>query len=119
MTKEMQIEHITLDAKGKTFGRMSSEIARYLQGKHKATYQPNLVAPVQVTVKNLNEVSFSGNKLDNKIIYKHTGYTGNLKQQTLRQAFTKSPEKVLRDAVRRMLPKNRLQAKLLKNLHIV
>lgn len=120
MTKatHVQVEQITLDAKGKSFGRLASQIAFYLQGKHQAAYQPNLVAPIRVTVTNLGSVKFTGNKLDTTMRHKHTGYTGHLKSETFRQAFVRSQEKVLRDAVRRMLPKNRLQTKRLKNLYI-
>jgi len=108
----------TFDAKGKNFGRLASEVAVYLQGKHDPEYQPNKVLGYKAIVKNIDQMSFTGNKLDTNIIYRHTGYPGGIKKMTLRQSFEKNPQKLFINAVRRMLPKNKLNIKHLKNLII-
>jgi len=108
----------TIDAKSKKLGRLASEIAIILQGKKNANYEPRLVGDDGVTVENVKDLAFSANKLTNKIYYRHTGYIGHLKSKTLKEAFSKSPEKVLRHAVERMLPKNKLQKPRMKKLVI-
>ncbi|TSC96965.1 MAG: large subunit ribosomal protein L13 [Parcubacteria group bacterium Athens0714_26] len=107
-----------IDAKNKRLGRLASEIAIILQGKKTPFYEPRLAGGDNVTVKNVSEISFTGSKLDQKIYYRHTGYMGHLKEKNLKEAFSKSPAKVLRLAVMRMLPKNFLRAKRIKRLTI-
>lgn len=104
------------NAKGKKFGRLASEVAVFLQGKHDPDYQPNKVMEYKAIVKNITQLSFSGNKLEDNIIYSHSGYPGGIKKSTLKQSFEKNPEKLFRNAVRRMLTKNKLNSKHLKNL---
>ncbi len=105
-----------IDAKKQRLGRMASRIATILQGKESPSYAPNQVAAVKVVVKNLKELDLSPKKMEQKIYYRHTGYMGHLKELTLEQMWAKDPKRVLREAVRRMLPKNFLNAKRLKNL---
>lgn len=97
-------------------GRLASEIAQILQGKKSASYNPRISGGDKVFVKNYANVSFTGRKMKDKIYYKHTGYMGHLREKTLEQVHEKDPRRILREAVRRMLPKNFLNAKRLKNL---
>ena len=97
---------------------MASEIAYVLQGKDSATYEPRNIGDSKVLVKNLKLLKFTGKKLFGKIYYRHTGYMGHLKEKTLEEAWKKSPEWVLRHAVKGMLPKNSLASKRIKLLTI-
>lgn len=108
-----------IDAKGKPMGRIATEIATILQGKKSPSYAPNKVGDDRALVKNVGALSMSGNKMQQKTYYRHTGYMGHLKEKSLEEAFKKSPEKVLRETVRHMLPKNFLNARRLKNLVFV
>ena len=108
-----------IDAKNKILGRLASEIALILQGKKSPTYQANRVSDDKVYVKNYEQIAISGNKREEKIYYHHTGYVGHLKELTFEQKFAKDPRWVLRQAVRKMLPKNFLNQKRLKNLVFV
>lgn len=108
-----------IDAKNKILGRLASEIAVILQGKKTPHYEPRLVGGAKVFVKNYKAVTISGGKQKEKIYYRHTGYVGHLKEKTFEQAFAKDPKWVVREAVRKMLPKNFLNAKRLKNLIFV
>jgi large subunit ribosomal protein L13 len=107
-----------IDAKNKRLGRLASEIALVLQGKKSVEYAPNRVANVKVVVKNVKELDLALKKLTQKIYYRHTGYMGHLKKLTLAQMWERDPKRVVREAVRRMLPKNFLNARRLKNLII-
>ena len=109
---------IIIDAKKQRLGRLATKIAAVLQNKNSVTYEPRLEGGNRVIVKNITDIEISGNKADQKIYYRHTGYMGHLKEKTYKEAFTKKPAWVLRHAVAGMLPKNRLQAKRLKQLII-
>jgi len=108
-----------IDAKGKVLGRLASEIALILQGKKSASYERNRVSDDKVYVRNIGGIVVTGNKAEQKIYYRHTGYVGHLKELTFRQKMEKDPRTVLREAVRRMLPKNFLNQKRMKNLIFV
>ncbi len=112
------MDHI-IDAKGKALGRLATEIATILQGKKSSTYAPEKVSGDRVLVKNVEALTVSGNKMNAKTYYRHTGYMGHLKEQSLGEKFAKDPKKVLRDTVRHMLPKNFLNQKRLNNLIFV
>ncbi len=117
---EKKDNNIIIDAKDQSLGRIASLIAYYLQDKHKPTYEPNKSGQTVVYVKNLKDIKFKGNKFNTKIYYKHTpGYLGHLKEETLKSLWVKDPKKVLRLAVRGMLPKNKLRDKRLKRLKII
>lgn len=105
-----------IDVKGKPLGRAASEIAIILQGKKSATYAPHRLSGDKVYVKNCDGIVVTGNKGTQKIYYRHTGYVGHLKELTYEQKFAKDPRSVLRRAVRKMLPKNFLNQKRMKNL---
>ncbi len=105
-----------IDAKDQPLGRLASRIARLLQGKHKPEYLPHLDMGDVVIVKNVDKIRFTGRKLKQKIIYRHTGYIGNMREIPLWLAFQKDPKGVLRRAVMGMLPKNKLRKKRIKRL---
>lgn len=105
-----------IDAKGKRLGRLASEIAVVLQGKKSPRYEPRLVGGDRVLLSNYKEITLSGRKFKEKTYYRHTGYMGHLKAETFAHAFAKDPKRVIREAVRRMLPKNFLNSRRLKNL---
>ncbi len=108
-----------INAKNKILGRLASEIALILQGKKNPSYNPRLLGEDRVLLENYKDFSVTGRKWKEKIYYKHTGYMGHLREKTLEQIFEKDPKRVLREAVRRMLPKNSLNPKRLKNLVFV
>jgi large subunit ribosomal protein L13 len=108
-----------IDAKNKRLGRLASEIAVILQGKKNPRYEPRMAGPDGVRIKNIKEIVVSGKKDRQKVYYHQpAGYIGHLKKRTYREIFEKDPTKVLRLAVLRMLPKNKLRAKRIKRLII-
>jgi large subunit ribosomal protein L13 len=116
--EDVQREWYVVDAAGKTLGRLASEIAKILIGKHKPTYTPHVDNGDFVVVVNAEKIHVTGKKLDKKIYYKHTGYMGHLKETTLREMLKKKPEEVIRLAVRGMLPKNKLRDRRMKRLKV-
>lgn len=111
------MEHV-VDAKGKRLGRLASEIASVLQGKRSPFYEPRLEGSDRVVVRNVSALAFSERKLKGKVYYRHTGPLGHLKARQLKDVFAKNPAWVLRNAVRLMLPKNKLLARRMKRLII-
>jgi large subunit ribosomal protein L13 len=107
-----------VDASGKTLGRVASKIATVLMGKDKPTYAPHLEVGDFVVVINADLVHTTGNKLLNKIYYRHSGYPGGLKSVTLEKMLADHPDRVLKKAVQGMLPKNKLGRRSLKRLHV-
>lgn len=107
---------IELDAKGQSVGRLASEIASYLQDKHLSGYAPNKEGETIVEVKNIQNIDFTGKKWAEKKYYSHSGYLGNMKEETALEVFKKNPEEILRRAVLGMLPKNRLRKPRIKRL---
>lgn len=116
--EDMEREWFLVDAEGKTLGRLASEIAQVLRGKHKPIYTPHLDCGDYVIVVNADKVQVTGRKLEQKMYYRHTGYPGGLKSISLRNQLQKHPERVLEAAVRGMLPKNRLGRKMFKKLKV-
>ncbi len=116
--EDVQREWYLVDATGKTLGRLASEIAKILMGKHKPTYTPHVDGGDFVVVVNAEKIHATGKKLNQKIYYRHTGYPGGLKQATLREMLEKKPEEVIRLAVRGMLPKNKLRDRRMKRLKV-
>ncbi len=117
--KEIKKEEIEIDAENMPFGRLASLVAYYLQGKHKVNYAPYIDFPVFIKIKNWGKIIFSGDKLDKKIIYKHTGYIGHLKEYKLKELWQKNPLKVIQKAVAGMLPKNKLRKKRIKRIILI
>lgn len=116
--EDMEREWFLVNAEGKTLGRLASEIAQVLRGKHKPIYTPHLDCGDYVIVVNAEKVRVTGRKLDQKMYYHHTGYPGGIKSISLRNQLQKHPERVLQAAVRGMLPKNRLGRRMLKKLKV-
>ena len=109
---------IEINAKGRTLGRLATEISVYLLGKNKPTYSPDKLSSNFVIITNASEIHVTGSKLDNKEIYTHSGFIGGLKRETLGNAIKSNPSKVLRKSVKGMLPKNKLSEKLIHRLKI-
>jgi len=107
-----------VDAEGENLGRLASRVARTLIGKNKPEFTPGVDTGDFVVVVNAAKVEVTGNKLDDKRYYRHSGYPGGLKSLTMRQQMNKRPEFVIEQAVRGMLPKNRLGRKLMKKLRV-
>lgn len=112
----MKRETHTIDATGKVLGRLAADIAVLLRGKDKPEFMPNQDIGDFVVVKNIDKVKITGNKMEGKIYYRHTGYMGGLKETPLKKVFDKSPAEVLRRAVFGMLPGNKLRAEQIKRL---
>jgi len=107
-----------VDAEGKTLGRLATQIAHILRGKHKPIYTPHLDCGDYVIVINAEKIRVTGRKLDQKFYYRHSGYPGGLKKISLREQLKRHPERVIRAAVWGMLPKNRLGRKMIKKLKV-
>ncbi|MEJ2471002.1 MAG: 50S ribosomal protein L13 [Desulfuromonadales bacterium] len=115
---ELQKDWYVVDLDGKVLGRAATQIARVLRGKHKATYTPSVDTGDFVIVLNAEKVRLTGNKLDQKTYYRHSGYTGNLTATTAGQMLEKAPEELIRKAVKGMLPKNRLGRQMYRKLKV-
>jgi len=107
-----------VDAEGKVLGRLAARVAVALMGKDRPDYTPNVDTGAYVIVTNAEKLKVTGKKLDQKLYYKYTGYAGGLKVRTMRELMQKSPEQVIRLAVRRMLPKSKLGRQMLKKLRV-
>ena len=107
-----------VDASGQTLGRLSTKIALILQGKNKPVYTPHIDTGDFVIVTNVEKLNFSGNKIEQKQYIRHTGYPGGQRSLSLKEMLEKYPDRVLRHAVRGMLPKNRLARQQLNKLKI-
>ncbi|HUU40375.1 MAG TPA: 50S ribosomal protein L13 [Desulfatiglandales bacterium] len=120
IAKEHEIEKkwYLIDAGDKILGRLASEIANILRGKHKVFFTPHMDAGDYVIVVNADRVVLTGNKLKKKIYYRHSGYTGGLKQTTAKEMLQKKPENLIKYAVKGMLPKNSLGRRQLMKLKI-
>ena len=107
-----------VDAKNKTLGRLSTEIATRLRGKHKPIYTPHVDTGDFIVVINASKITVTGNKMQDKMYYKHTGYIGNMKSANLATMMKKNPETVLMKSVRGMLPKTKLGNAMIKKLRV-
>ncbi len=116
--EDIQRKWYVVDASGQTLGRLASEIAQVVRGKHKPVYSPSIDAGDYVIVVNAERVHVTGHKLDQKIYYRHSGYPGGLKEVPLRRMLEEHPTRVITHAVKGMLPKNRLGRKMLKKLKV-
>jgi large subunit ribosomal protein L13 len=107
-----------VDAEGKTLGRLSTEIARVLRGKHKPIYAPNVDTGDYVIIINAEKIHVTGRKLDDKIYRTHSDYIGGLKEKTLRTVLKTKPEQALAHSIKGMLPKNNLGRAMFKKLFV-
>ncbi|WP_432667275.1 50S ribosomal protein L13 [Wukongibacter baidiensis] len=115
---EVERKWYVIDAEGKTLGRLSTQVATILRGKHKPTYTPHVDTGDFVVIVNAEKVVLTGKKLDQKMYRWHTGYPGGLKERTYRDMINTKPEKVVFHAVKGMLPKNSLGRKMLTKLKV-
>ena len=107
-----------VDATDKTLGRLATEVAHRLRGKHKPEFTPNLDTGDHIVVVNAEKIRVTGNKLSDKVYYHHTGYIGNLKSITLGKQLQQHPERVIEAAVKGMLPKRSLGRAMYMKLHV-
>lgn len=115
---EVKRDWYVIDADGKTLGRLSTEIARRLRGKHKAEYTPHVDTGDYIIVVNAEKVHVTGTKERDKIYYKHTGYIGNMKSISLGKLRASKPERIIETAVKGMLPRNPLGRAMFKKLKV-
>jgi large subunit ribosomal protein L13 len=118
--KESDLEHkwYTVDVEGKVLGRVASDIAYVLRGKHKPNFAPYLDNGDYVIVVNAEKIAVTGNRLSSKMYYRHSGYPGGLRSMSLQQMLQTHPERALEIAVRGMLPKNKLGDQMMRKLRV-
>lgn len=115
---EVRREWYVVDAEGKTLGRLASELARRLRGKHKPQYTPHVDTGDYIVVVNAEKIRVTGNKLKDKMYYRHTGYIGNLKSINLEKLLDKAPERAIQSAVKGMMPRGPLGREMLRKLRV-
>jgi large subunit ribosomal protein L13 len=115
---EVRREWYVVDAEGKTLGRLATELARRLRGKHKAQYTPHVDTGDYIVVVNAEKVRVTGNKLADKLYHHHTGYIGGIKGINLEKQLVKAPDRVITHAVKGMMPRNPLGRAMLKKLRV-
>ena len=115
---EVQQRWFLVDAEGRTLGRLATQIADTLRGKTKPEYTPHVDTGDFVVVVNAEKIQVTGKKLDDKIYYRHSGYPGGLKEESLEQLLARKPELVIERAVKGMLPQNRLGRAMFKKLKV-
>jgi len=120
MQKKETVERkwYVIDAEGKPLGRVASLAATYLRGKHKPTYTPNIDCGDNIIIINAEKVELTGNKLDNKMYYNHSMYTGGLRERTARTMREEYPVEMMERAIKGMLPHNRLGRQMYKKLFV-
>ena len=116
--EEIQREWYVVDAEGQILGRLATRLASILRGKHKPIFTPWLDCGDFIIVVNADKIKVTGNRMDSKVYYRHSGYVGGLKSITLRGQLERHPDRVLAAAVKRMLPHNRLGRKMFKKLKL-
>lgn len=116
--EEVKREWLFIDATDKTLGRLATEVAVRLRGKHKPEYTPHVDTGDYVVITNASKVRVTGNKVKDKIYYHHTGYVGGMKETTFTEMLKRSPERVIELAVKGMLPKNPLGRAMFKKLKV-
>lgn len=118
--KESDIERRwwLVDAEGETLGRMASRVAAVLRGKHRADFSPHLDLGDFIVVVNADKVAVTGNRLEQKMYHRHSGYPGGLRSETMEELMARRPERVIRLAVKGMLPRNRLGRRMLGKLKV-
>lgn len=111
-------EWLLIDAEGMVLGRLASEVAKLLRGKHKPEFTPHVDCGDNVVIINAEKVKLTGKKMDDKIYIRHSGYPGGQRSRTAREILVRFPERLVEHAVKGMLPKNRLGADLFRNLYV-
>ncbi|MCK8061547.1 MULTISPECIES: 50S ribosomal protein L13 [unclassified Fusibacter] len=115
---EVDRQWFVVDAEGQTLGRLASQVASVLRGKHKVTFTQNVDCGDFVIIVNADKIKFTGKKLDQKMYRWHTGYVGHLRERTARQMMATKPEEVVRLAIKGMLPKNSLGRQMYTKLNV-
>lgn len=115
---DVQREWRVLDADGATLGRLATQIAVLLRGKHRTSFTPSLDTGDPVIVVNAAKIKVTGNKLKDKMYVRHSGYPGGFRAENLERLLSRRPEEVIRRAVRGMLPQNRLGEQMMRKLHV-
>ncbi|TQR17201.1 50S ribosomal protein L13 [Psychrobacillus soli] len=115
---EVERKWLVVDAEGQTLGRLASEVAAILRGKNKPTFTPNVDTGDHVIIINAEKIHLTGNKLNDKIYYRHTQFAGGLKQRTALEMRTKYPTKMIELAIKGMLPKNSLGRQMFSKLNV-
>ena len=115
---EVEREWIVLDAAGKRFGRLLTEVATLLRGKHKPNFTPNVDCGDYVIIINASKAEFTGNKAEQKLYHRHSGYFGSTKSEKFGELLADKPEKLFKLAVRGMLPKTKLGREMIKKLKV-
>ena len=115
---DVQKDWVVIDASGRTFGRIITEVATILRGKNKPTFTPNIDCGDNVIIINATQAKFTGNKMESKEYFSHSGYFGSTKSHKMSDMLVNNPEKLYKLATRGMLPKTKLGAKMLKNLKV-
>ena len=115
---EIQREWRVVDADGATLGRLATQVAAILRGKHRASFSPHLDTGDPVIIVNAARIRVTGKKLQDKMYVRHSGYPGGFRSETLERLLQRRPEEVIRRAVRGMLPQNRLGEKMIRKLHV-
>ncbi len=116
--EEVERTWYVVDAEGKTLGRLATEVARILRGKHKPIYTPHVDTGDFVIIVNADKVRVTGKRLDQKMYYRHSGYMGGLKETSMRTMMDRHPERVLQLAVKGMMPKNPLGRQMYRKLKV-
>ncbi|HZH68109.1 MAG TPA: 50S ribosomal protein L13 [Chitinophagales bacterium] len=116
--QDVERKWLIVDAENQTVGRLSSEISKILQGKHKPSYTPHVDTGDHVIVINAEKVVFTGNKMSDKQYVRYTGYIGGHRTKTPKDVLAKNPEFIIENAVKHMLPKTRLGRAMYKKLHV-
>lgn len=116
--EEVRRDWYVVDATNKTLGRLSTEIARRLRGKHKPEYTPHVDTGDYIVVVNAEKVRVTGNKMKDKMYHRYTGYVGNLKSMSLEKLMAEAPERAIELSVKGMLPRNPLGRKMLSKLRV-
>ena len=117
-TQDIEQKWYLMDCSGKRLGRLSVQVANILRGKNKPEYTPNSDVGDFVVLVNAKNIDVTGNKSENKIYFRHTGYPGGIKKISFKDQLKKDPEKIIRDAVKGMLPKNKLNRQIIKKLKV-
>lgn len=113
-----QKDWVVVDAEGVVLGRLASQVAKIIRGKHKPTYTPHVECGDNVIIINAEKIKLTGKKMTDKVYVRHTGHPGGQRFTTPREVLAKHPERVVEHAVKGMLPKNRLGRRLFTNLHV-
>lgn len=115
---EIKRQWYVVDASGQPLGRLASQIAKYLRGKHKPQYTPHVDVGDHIIVINAAKVAVSGNKMSDKIYYRHSGYVGSIKSQSLEKLLAEHPQRVIEKAIKGMLPNNPLGRAMFRKLRV-